>query len=42
VFAVVDAVVSDVVKGVILDGDVVDSEAADGFMNIDVRDSWKK
>ena len=39
-FAVVVAVVSDVVKGLVVDGDV-DGEAADGFMKIDVRGSWK-
>ena len=40
-FAVVVAVVSDVVKGVVVVGDV-DGEAADGFMKIDVRGSWKR
>ena len=40
-FVVVVAVVSDVVKGLVVDGDV-DGEAADGFMKIDVRGSWEE
>ena len=40
-FVVVVAVVSDVVKGVVVDGGA-DGVAADGFMKIDVRGSWKK
>ena len=40
-FVVVVVIVSDVVVGVVVDGDV-DGEAANGFMKIDVRGSWKK